>query len=82
MRGAFFLPKGETKMNRNLHDLSAIPHAGGYSLMACDDRGHVHVVLFDERDREPLMQFTLTKAQLGDFVARSDDIFAGTSFGH
>jgi hypothetical protein len=41
-------------------DLHAVPHAGGVSVMACDDRRHVHFVLFDEHDREPMMQFTVT----------------------
>jgi hypothetical protein len=68
-----------TNMRSSHYNLHGIPHAAGVSIMACDDRSHVHFVLFDKRDpKKPAMQFTLTPDELTTFVARARDFFDGT----
>jgi len=69
-------------MRPSVGNLHAVPHAGGVSVMACADRSHVHIVLFDEHDREALMQITFTPEQFDVVVTKVQAIFDGTSFGH
>jgi hypothetical protein len=67
---------------RKHFDLGSVPLAGGFGIMCCDDRSHVHFVLFDGEDADPVLQITLTREQLHAAVHDAEEaLAAGSSLG-